>query len=109
MKTPKRTPWQHTTQPCINADGELRCTINEQAARWKRKNRVKQLKNTISKLMYENAVFKQTFIQKRAFLKRLKVLCREPNRSPLHRLADLDRELQIELMATKDYERKEHQ
>lgn len=78
-------------------------------ARWKRKNRFKRLKHTISKLAYENAVFKQTFIQKRAFLKRLKAICREPNRSPLHRLADIDRELQIELMATKDYDRKEQQ
>ena len=54
MKTPKRTPWQHTTQPCLNADGELRCTINEQAARWKRKNRIKQLKRTIARLRREN-------------------------------------------------------
>ena len=54
MKTPKRTPWQHTTQPCLNADGELRCTINEQHARWKRKNRIKQLKRTIERLSWEN-------------------------------------------------------
>lgn len=54
MKTPKRTPWQHTTQPCIKADGELRCTINEQRTRWKRKNRVKQLKRTIERLSWEN-------------------------------------------------------
>lgn len=52
MKTPNRTPWQHTTQPCLNADGELRCTINEQAARWKRKNRIKRLKHTIALLKY---------------------------------------------------------
>lgn len=49
MKTPKRTPWQHSTQPCLKADGELRCTITEQATRWKRKNRVKQLKRTIER------------------------------------------------------------
>lgn len=52
MKTPKRTPWQHTTQPCIKADGELRCIINEQHARWKRKNRIQKYKNTISMLRY---------------------------------------------------------
>lgn len=53
MKTPKRTPWQHSTQSCLKADGELRCTITEQATRWKRKNRVKQLKRTIERLNAE--------------------------------------------------------
>ena len=76
-------------------------------ARWKRKNRIKQLKNTIAKLSFENNIFKQTFIQNRAFLKRLKAICREPNRSPLHRLTDIDRELQMKLIVTKDYKRKE--
>lgn len=103
MKTPKRDYFAYAEQDMYTTPG----TANKLSTRWKRKNRIKQLKNTISKLMFENAVFKQTFIQKRAFLKRLKAICREPNRSPLHRLAELDRELQIELMCTKDYERKE--
>lgn len=107
MKTPKRhhelTTMEHiSTERVWDYSQEQ---VNSQ--RWKRKNRIKRLKHTISKLTYENAVFKQTFIQKRAFLKRLKAICREPNRSTLHRLAELDRELQMELMVTKDYERKE--
>ncbi len=105
MKTPKRTlvtvplnPDEWPFDPPHHAGDML--------ARWTRKNRIKQLKHTIDKLSFENAVFKQTFIQNRAFLKRLKAICKEPNRSTLHRLADIDRELQMELMATKDYERK---
>lgn len=54
MKTPKRTPWQHTTQPCLKADGELRACINEQHARWKRKNRIARLKDKIARLTAEN-------------------------------------------------------
>ena len=54
MKTPKRTPWQHTTQPCLKADGELRACINEQHARWKRKNRIARLKGKIARLTAEN-------------------------------------------------------
>lgn len=50
MKTPKRHPWQHTTEPCTNQHGELRCCINEQHSRWKRKNRIRQLKATIAVL-----------------------------------------------------------
>ena len=100
MKTPKRYP---ATMSVYATRDELR----QDRARWKRKNRVKQLKNTIAKLSFENNIFKQTFIQNRAFLKRLKAICREPNRSPLHRLTDIDRELQMKLIVTKDYKRKE--
>lgn len=53
MKTPKRTPWQWTTQPCLTENGELRATICQQAARWKRKNRTRQLKRTIAKKQQE--------------------------------------------------------
>ena len=54
MKTPKRTPWQHTTEPCTNQHGALRCCINEQHSRWKRKNRISQYKRTIARLTAEN-------------------------------------------------------
>ncbi len=47
MKTPKRTPWQWTTAPCENKRGELRATISEQCTRWKRKNKIKQLKRSL--------------------------------------------------------------
>lgn len=52
MKTPKRTPWQHTPQPCIKADGELRACVNEQHSRWKRKNRINQLKRSLERYKY---------------------------------------------------------
>lgn len=107
MKTPKRTYSTCFLEWGDEFSGRLSSGQQRAYARWHRKNRVKQLKHTIAKLSFENNIFKQTFIQNRAFLKRLKAICREPNRSPLHRLADIDRELQMELMATKDYERKE--
>ena len=106
MKTPKR--YQNKPTPTMPEDSDPDWyVLNQWCARAKRKNRIKQLKNTIAKLSFENNIFKQTFIQNRAFFKRLKAICREPNRSTLHRLTDIDRELQIKLMATKDYERKE--
>lgn len=106
MKTPKR--YQNKPTPTMPEDSEPDWyVLNQWCARAKRKNRIKQLKHTIDKLSFENNIFKQTFIQNRAFLKRLKAICREPNRSTLHRLTVIDRELQMELMVTKDYERKE--
>lgn len=49
MKTPKRAPWQWTTAPCTKDNGELRATISEQCTRWKRKNKIAQLKRTIAR------------------------------------------------------------
>lgn len=54
MKTKHRTPWQWTNESALHK-GELRATITEQTTRWKRKNRVKQLKSTIARLKAENA------------------------------------------------------
>lgn len=48
MKTKHRTPWQWTNESALHK-GELRATIIEQTTRWKRKNRVKQLKATIAR------------------------------------------------------------
>lgn len=52
MKIPKRTPWQWTNEHCLKDNGELRATINEQCTRWKRKNRIAQLKHTIKRLTF---------------------------------------------------------
>lgn len=49
MKAPLRTPWQHTTEPYLNRQGELRATITDQHTRWKRKNRITRLKHTIAR------------------------------------------------------------
>lgn len=50
MKTPLRTCWQwQGGEPCLNKHDEPRCTIMEQVTRWKRKNRIRQLKHTIAK------------------------------------------------------------
>lgn len=50
MKTPLRTFWQWKGgEPCLNRHDEPRCTMLEQASRWKRKNRVAQLKRTIAR------------------------------------------------------------
>lgn len=49
MKTPLRTFWQWKGgEPCLNKHDEPRCTMLEQTTRWKRKNRVAQLKHTIA-------------------------------------------------------------
>lgn len=54
MKTPLRTCWQwQGGDPCLNRRGEPRCTIMEQVTRWKRKNRIRQLKHTIAKQVEE--------------------------------------------------------
>ena len=81
--------------------------LYEDRARWKRKNRVKQLKHTIDKLTFENNIFKQTFIQNRKFLKELMSLIYTPNRSTRQRLVDLATNIRFKLMSLKDYERKE--
>lgn len=76
-------------------------------ARWKRKNRVKQLKRTIERLTYENRIFKETFIQNRAFLKELLAICKRPNSSTQHRLTDVYQQLYMQLLSLKNYDRKE--
>ena len=102
MKTPKR--YQNKPIPLMPEDNVPdydRLEIWWQRA--KRKNRVRQLKNTIGKMRHENAILKATVMQNRAFLQRLKAICREPNRSVLHRLTDVDMELKIQLMSLKEY------
>ncbi len=47
MKTPKRTPRQH--EYYWKDNGELRATIQDQATRWKRKNRIAQLKRSLQR------------------------------------------------------------
>lgn len=59
MKAPLRTPWQHTTEPYLNRQGELRATITDQHTRWKRKNRITRLKHTIAKLNAEISALRQ--------------------------------------------------
>lgn len=107
MKTPKRhyelTTMEHSA--CERVWDRPQEEVSAQ--RWKRKNRVKQLKHTIDKLTFENNIFKQTFIQNRKFLKELMSLIYEPNRSTTHRLADLAAKIRFKLMSLKDYERKE--
>lgn len=49
MKTPLRNFWQwQSGEHCLNKRNELRCSIQEQATRWHRKNRIRQLKHTIA-------------------------------------------------------------
>lgn len=107
MKTPKR----HVELTTMLHDGLEMVWDNSQwnvsTQRWKRKNRSAQYKRTIAKLTFENNIFKQTFIQNRAFLKELMSLIYEPNRSITHRLADISAKIRFKLMSLKDYERKE--
>ena len=81
--------------------------LHADRARWKRKNRIKQLKSTIERLTYENRIFKETFMQNRAFLKELLTICKRPNSSTLHRLTDVYQQLSMQLMSLKNYDRKE--
>lgn len=107
MKTPKRhhelTTMEHScTEKVWDFSQEQ---VNAQ--RWKRKNRVKQLKRTIERLTYENRIFKETFKQNRAFLKELLAICKRPNSSTQHRLTDVYQQLSMQLMSLKNYDRKE--
>jgi hypothetical protein len=103
MKTPKRDYFAYAEHDMYTTPG----TANKLSTRWKRKNRVKQLKRTIQRLTYENRIFKETFMQNRAFLKELLAICKRLNSSTLHRLTDVYQQLSMQLMSLKNYDRKE--
>lgn len=83
--------------------------LHDDRARWKRKNRIKQLKRTIERLTYENRIFKETFIWNRSFLKELLAICKRPNSSTQHRLTDVYQQLSMKLLSLKNYDRKEQE
>lgn len=81
--------------------------LRKDRARWKRKNKIAQLKRTIARLKFENEIFKHSFIQNRNFLKSLLSLVLKPKSTPIHRLCDIKMQLDIKLASMKDYEQKE--
>lgn len=56
MKTPKREQCYRTQKAAVYEDSEGVCPNHTayEHARWKRKNRIKQLKRTIARLRWEN-------------------------------------------------------
>ena len=54
MKTPKRDYFAYAEHDMYTTPG----TANKLSTRWKRKNRIKQLKHTIARLAHENFLMK---------------------------------------------------
>ena len=75
MKTPKRTPRQHEYYWTDN--GELRATMQDQATRWKRKNKIKQLKRSLQR--YKHGTMLPKLMAIRCAYKRLQEL-KKPSR-----------------------------
>ena len=67
MKTPKRT--LHRSEYYWTDNGELRATSQDKATRWKRRNKIKQLKRTIDKYKNGEKLFHDRSHLKSAYLK----------------------------------------